>query len=199
MILPDGYTDLPAGKIAAVVTFLEMRAKPAFEPLPLPAGLSIRDISKPDLDCYRRLFRAVGEEWLWFSRLRMSDDELAAIIHDPRVDVFALEHQGVAKVLIELDRREPPDVELAFFGVTTDLIGTGAGRCLMQFAIEQAWSHKPRRFWVHTCTLDHPKALAFYIKSCFVACKRAIELAGDPRLTGDLPRTAAPHIPIIGR
>ncbi len=28
MILPDGYSDVPAGKIAAVVTHLEMTARP---------------------------------------------------------------------------------------------------------------------------------------------------------------------------
>jgi hypothetical protein len=29
MTLPDGYSDVPAGKIAAVVTHLEMTARPA--------------------------------------------------------------------------------------------------------------------------------------------------------------------------
>ena len=36
MILPDGYSDVPAGKIAAIVTHLEMTARPA--PRPDPAG-----------------------------------------------------------------------------------------------------------------------------------------------------------------
>ena len=38
MILPDGYSDVPAGKIAAVVTHLEMTACPAPRPDPAGAG-----------------------------------------------------------------------------------------------------------------------------------------------------------------
>ena len=36
MILPDGYSDVPAGKIAAVTTHLEMTARPS--PLPMPSA-----------------------------------------------------------------------------------------------------------------------------------------------------------------
>ena len=77
--------------------------------------------------------------------------------------------------LLELDRREPPDIELAYFGVTPELTGQGAGRWLMHQAMTLAWRHRPRRFWVHTCTLDHPGALPFYIRSGFRAlppCRR---------------------------
>jgi hypothetical protein len=37
MILPDGYSDIPAGKIAAVVTHLEMTARPPLRGDPLGA------------------------------------------------------------------------------------------------------------------------------------------------------------------
>ena len=46
--------------------------------------------------------------------------------------------------------------ELTFFGVTAKLIGSGAGRWLMNRALERAWSRQVARVWVHTCTLDHP-------------------------------------------
>lgn len=67
----------------------------------------------------------------------------------------------------------------------------------MNRAIDIAWSHPIRRFWVHTCTMDHPGALAFYIRSGFVPFKRQIEIADDPRLTGTLSASAAPEVPII--
>ena len=77
MILPDGYSDVPAGKIAAIVTHLEMTARPAARPD--PAGVwSRRQVEVPPLDWFRDLYRRVGEEWLWFSRIRMPDAELAA-------------------------------------------------------------------------------------------------------------------------
>src|SRR5262249_37485941 len=156
---------------------------------------SLRRHSNPDLNWYRRLFRAVGEDWLWFSRLQMSDSELGSIIHDPSVDVFALEIDGVEKGILELDRREMPDIELAFIGLIREAIGIGVGKYLLDQATRIAWSHQPRRVLVHTCTLDHPRALGLYCAAGFVPYKRAIEVADDPRLTEVLSVAAAKNHP----
>ena len=88
-------------------------------------------------------------------------------------------------------------MELAYFGVVPEAVGTGAGRWLMDRAVELAFAKRPRRFWVHTCTLDHPAALGFYLRSGFQPYGRAVEIADDPRLAGALPRAAAPSIPLI--
>jgi len=197
MTFSDGYTDLARGKIASVVTYLEMRERrnsPSTNP---PEGLSVRRVVKPDLTWYRTLYRAVGENWLWFSRLRMSDDELTGILHDPLVELFALASNNKDSGLLELDCRTAPDIEIANFGLTADLVGQGAGRYLMSWALDAAWAHSPRRVWLHTCTLDHSRALAFYIKAGFVPYKRAVEVSDDPRLTGEILSNAAPHLPII--
>jgi GNAT superfamily N-acetyltransferase len=196
MILPDGYSDVPAGKIAAVVTHLEMTERPALRSDPEGAW-TLRRVPSPDLDWFRDLYRRVGEEWLWFSRLQMADAELAAIVRSPMVDVHALVHEGRDKGLLELDFRDAGQCELAFFGVTADLIGGGAGRWLMNRALELAWSRQVSRVWVHTCTLDHPSALAFYQRSGFRPFRRQVEIADDPRLDGTAPRDAAKHVPII--
>src|SRR6188508_614467 len=139
MTLPDGYSDVPAGKIAAVVTHLEMTARPA--PRPDPAGAwTLRRVEAPPLDWFRDLYRRVGEEWLWFSRIRMPDSELAARLHSPRLEVYALVDGGRDEGLLELDFREPGQCEIGMFGVTAKLVGTGAGRWLMNRALEIAWS-----------------------------------------------------------
>lgn len=197
-MISDGYTDLPQGKIASVVTYLEMRERPRVASTVAPASLSIRKVEKPDLDWYRNLYRAVGQDWLWFSRLRMNDEELARTIHDPRVDVYVLSLDGQGdQGLLELDRRSASEIEIAYFGLTADLVGRGAGQYLMSYALVAAWAHNPLRVWVHTCTQDHPRALAFYLKAGFAPYKRAIEVADDPRLTGQAPRNVAPHVPLI--
>ncbi|MGX4802109.1 GNAT family N-acetyltransferase [Bradyrhizobium guangdongense] len=196
MILPDGYSDIPAGKIAAVVTHLELTAPPARRDDP-SGSWSLRKVDAPPLDWYRDLLRRLGEEWLWFSRARMNDAELAAIIHAADVEVHALALDGRDEGLLELDFREPGQCELVYFGVTASLIGTGAARFLMNRALEIAWSRDLHRVWVHTCTLDHPSALGFYQRSGFRPFGREIEVADDPRLDGTLPRDAAKHVPII--
>ena len=196
-MLPDGYTDVPAGRIAAVVTWLEMRAPAPARPAVEAPGWELKREVQADLDWYRDLFRRVGEEWLWFSRLTMPDDELAGILRDPRIEVYALWRDGHAEGLLELSFREEHACELVFFGLTPALVGTGAGRWMMNRAIASAWAKPIERFWVHTCTLDHPGAVSFYLRSGFAAIRRQIEIAPDPRLTGLAAITAAPHAPII--
>ena len=196
MIVPDGYSDIPAGKIAAVVTHLEMTERPALRP-DRPGAWTLRRVEAPDLNWFRDLYRRVGEEWLWFSRLQMKDTQLAAIIHSPLVEVYALVQDGRDEGLLELDFREAGQCELAYFGVTGKLVGSGAGRWLMNRALERAWSRPVSRVWVHTCTLDHPAALVFYQRSGFRPFRRQIEVTDDPRLDGTLQRDAARHVPII--
>jgi len=196
MILPDGYSDVPAGKIAAVVTHLEMTTPPTRRDDP-PGAWSLRKVDTPALDWYRDIFRRVGENWLWFSRARMSDADLAAIINAPDIEIYALAVDGRDEGLLELDFRQPGQCELVYFGVTARLIGTGAARFLMNRALERAWSNDVRRVWVHTCTFDHPSAVAFYQRSGFRPFRRQIEIADDPRLDGTAPRDAARHVPII--
>ena len=198
MILEDGYIDVAPGKLAAVVTSLEMLAPAAQRPVPELAGVSVRAVDSPEASWYRDLYARVGaEDWLWFSRLKLSSDALEAIIQHPKVEIFALTVDGRDEGLLELDFRVDRECELAFFGVTALCIGRGAGRLLMNTAIERAWSHPITRFWVHTCTLDHPGALQFYIRSGFRPYRRQVEIADDPRLSGLIPKSAAPHVPII--
>jgi GNAT superfamily N-acetyltransferase len=196
--MQNGHTDLPPGKLASIITYLEMRTPPA-QSVSAPSEFMIRKVKQPDLDWYRRLFREIGEPWLWFSRLRMTDGELRSIIDDQAVDVFALSYKGRDQGLLEFDRRSFPDIEVAYFGVAPALIGKGAGRALFAHGLASEWQRHPQRIWLHTCSADHPTALSFYQKFGFVPYKRAIEVADDPRLTGEIPRTAAPHIPIIER
>jgi len=198
MRLPDGYLDIPAGKIAAIVTSLEMRMRPQVRAERTDAPWRLERFERPVLDWYRDLYRRVGQDWLWFSRLRLADAALAAILHDSAIEIYALIAEGGhAEGLLELDYRVAGECELVFFGVTAPLIGRGAGRWLMNRALERAWVRPLRRFWVHTCSFDHPDALAFYQRSGFLPFRRQIEIADDPRLSGLAPVTAAAHIPII--
>ncbi len=197
-MLSDGFHDVPAGKIAMVVTLLEMRKAAPTREIALPDGVTLRKIT-PTLKWYRDIFRRVGaQDWLWFSRLKVSDTELGTILDDPDVAFYTLSKDGQDEALLELDFRQSGECELMYFGLTPALIGTGAGRYLMNHAITTAWTRPIKRFHVHTCTIDSPQALSFYMRSGFVAYARQIEVADDPRLIGMLERDAGPGVPIIG-
>lgn len=192
-----GYSDIPPGHVASVVTCLDMRRQPQTPSIPLPAGITLDPFTGDDLSAYRALFRKVGEDWLWFSRLFMQDQQLKNILNNPNVDVFIIRDGGEDIGLLELDFSEPSQCELVFLGLIKGTTGQGLGRAVMNAACERAWSRPIERFWVHTCTFDHPSALNFYIRSGFTPYAFQVEVRPDPRLTGHLPRHAAPHIPLI--
>jgi GNAT superfamily N-acetyltransferase len=195
--LADGYHDVPDGKVASVVTHLQMFERPALRDEAADAPWTLTRLPDPATAEYLALYRAVGTDWLWFSRLFMPPDELAASIGDPKVEVYRLQADGGETGILELDFRQPGECELVYFGVTAGLIGGGAARWLMNRAIERAWSQPIRRFWVHTCTLDHPGAPAFYMRSGFTPFRRQVEVADDPRLVGKADPASAAHIPVI--
>lgn len=189
--------DVPAGRIATVVTSLEMFARPQTLTERVDKGFALNRAIRPDSIWYRDLFSRVGQDWLWFSRLLMGDGELRQILDDPLVEIYSLRSPSGDGGLLELDFRNPDECELSFFGLVPALLGKGAGRWLMNQALDIAWSRPIRRFWVHTCTQDHPAALPFYIRSGFRPFHRYVEILDDPRLTGAMPRDAAPNLPVI--
>ena len=193
----DGYTQLPPGKLASIATYLEMHEPPAPLRERTGAAFTLRAVRQPDLTWYRNLFRRIGEDYLWVSRLTIDDAALTAILNDPDVETYALEYEGRDEGLLEIDFRDAPTAELGFVGVTAALVGTGAGSFLMNRAMERAWARKPARVMVHTCTFDHPGAVGFYIRAGFKPYARAVELIDDPRLTGIIGRERAPQVPII--
>ncbi|GIX11034.1 N-acetyltransferase [Elioraea sp.] len=196
MALAPGYHDVPAGHVPAVVTHLEMTARPP--PRPLSGAWPLRLVERPEPAWYRDLYRRIGTQHLWAMRLRWSDEAMRDRLHDAAVEIWALRVGETDEGLAELDFATEGSCEIRLFGVTAGLHGTGAARSLMTHALERAWSRPGlRRVWLHTCSLDHPRALGFYLRSGFVPFRYQIEIMPDPRLDGTLPEDAAPGVPII--
>ncbi len=194
----NGYMDLPDDKIAFVVTYLEMFEAPA-EPLAPPRGdVTLERWTEPDIEVYRALYREVGEDWIWFSRLIYDDTKLKKILTEPTRENFLPLKNGKPFGTLELDYSNPEEPELAYFGLVPSAIGGGLGRWLMAQAVEMAWARpQTKRLWLHTCTGDSPQALKFYMSCGYKPYKRAIEVAEDPRLSGVYSRDKAPHVPVI--
>lgn len=157
------------GWVTSKVTFLEMTAPPDRAKASLPrTGIEVRQAKQPPASFYRYLYERIGEDWTWTGRRLMDDPTLLAIIHDPLVEVNVLWVDGIPAGLAEIDHRSPPDIELGYFGLLPDFVGKGLGSLFLDWAIDRAWSAQPKRFWLHTCDLDHPNALSVYQKSGFV-------------------------------
>jgi GNAT superfamily N-acetyltransferase len=156
-------------------TYLQMFAHPQRAVPPPRGGLAVVHARKPTIAYYRLLFDAVGRDYDWTSRKKLPDAELAALLNDPRLEVHVLLAEGVPAGFAELDRRVEGEIELVQFGLLPDFIGPGLGRYFLQWTIDRAWSYQPRRFWLHTCTKDHPAALPNYLKAGFAVYKEEMK------------------------
>ncbi len=189
----DGAPPTPGphevGTIACTITYLEMTEKPTRPPAAPPHRLhvALRRAREPTVAFYRFLYNTVGAAWLWYERRAMDDAALQAIIHDEGVEIYVLYVDGVPTGFAELDRREEPDIELAYFGLAPEFMGRGLGTFLLSSAIDTAWSYKPKRLWVHTNTLDHPSALPLYQRFGFTPYRQEQKTIPDPRVTGLIP------------
>ncbi|MCH7687834.1 MAG: GNAT family N-acetyltransferase [Planctomycetes bacterium] len=157
--------------VDVTVYYLEMLA-PSQRTVPAPRdGLTVLHAQTPSVPYYRFLYNAVGEDYHWLSRRKLADAELTAVIHDPLNELHVLHVDGTPVGFAELDRRQTDEIELVQFGLMADFIGQGLGKWFLQWTIDKVWSYQPRRFWLHTCTLDHAAALPTYKKAGFIQFK----------------------------
>jgi GNAT superfamily N-acetyltransferase len=159
-------------------TYLQMFARPERIVPPPREGLAVVHAKKPTVSYYRFLYDGVGRDYDWPRCKKLSEAELAALLHDPRIEVHVLMVDGVPAGFAELDRRSEGEIELVQFGLMPEFIGQGLGRYFLQWAIDKAWSYGPRRFWLHTDTKDHPVALSNYLKRGFSVYKEEIKDQG---------------------
>ncbi|MEI6559781.1 MAG: GNAT family N-acetyltransferase [Rhodospirillaceae bacterium] len=160
------------------------------------ADAVIRRLIRPGVTAYRFLYQSVGEPWLWNERRRLGDGALRAIIHDSRLEILVLTIAGWVAGFAELDRRPAPDIRLAYFGLMPGQIGRGLGSWFLSHTVARAWKSRPHRLLVNTCSFDHPAALPMYQRAGFTLVEHVHRCFHDPRLTGILPRDAAPHVPL---
>jgi GNAT superfamily N-acetyltransferase len=177
-------------RIDDTVTYLEMFAPPAGPRIPAPLGkLALMRAEECTVSFYRYLYDTVGTPWLWFERRLVDDTTLAAEIANETIEIFVLSVGGVPAGYFELDAAAERETKLCYFGLIPEFIGRGLGPFLLQAAIDRAWSRPIERFWVHTCTFDHPRALGLYQRAGFVVYDRRRVSFDDPRERGILPRT----------
>lgn len=161
------------------VYYLEMLTPGNRNALLLRDGCTVLHAQRPSVAFYRFLYDTVGRAYHWYSRGKLPDHELAAILGDSRNEVQVLFVDGSPAGFAELDRRVPEEVELVQFGLMPEFIGQGLGKVFLRWTIDRVWSYRPRRFWLHTCTLDHPAALPNYLKAGF-------SLYREERITRDI-------------
>jgi len=169
--------------VPANTWYIEMRAPPTDDmPLPPMKDLSIKRHTTISTSHYRYLYWAIGRNWDWYGQLLVPEDELSDYLSDPGVEIHVLYKKNIPVGMVDIDRRDPTDVELLVFGIVDGFVGKGLGRYFIRWATRQAWGmhptddlsgdtftpETPDRIWLHTCELDHPAALPNYKNAGFV-------------------------------
>jgi GNAT superfamily N-acetyltransferase len=162
------------GNLKVTTTYLQMCAHSQRVVPPPRHGLTVVHARNPTVYYYRFLYDTIGRDYDWTSRKKLSDTELAAVLHDPSVEIHVLMADGVPAGFAELDKRIEGEIELVQFGLIPEFIGQGLGTFFLQWVIDKAWSYQPKRFWLHTCTKDHPAALPNYLKAGFIIYKEGL-------------------------
>jgi GNAT superfamily N-acetyltransferase len=156
-----------------IVTFLEMKARPAALPPPLPKGkIALLKSEKPAPHFYRYLYDTIGEPYFWVDRRKLTPEALAALIQHPDNALFVLYADGSPAGMAELDFRKSATANIAYFGLMPERIGRGLGFYFLYHTCLNAWAQPIRRLTVNTCTLDHPRALPLYQRMGFTAYAR---------------------------
>jgi ribosomal protein S18 acetylase RimI-like enzyme len=143
--------------------YLELRSLDEF----VPSGSEVPDleirearVASPDLG--RFLYSTVGRDWGWTDRLRWSYAKWLAHLERPEVQVWIAHLDGVIAGYVELECQPEESVEIAYFGLLRQFMGRGIGGLLLSDTVERAFRTGARRVWLHTCTLDSPRALENY-------------------------------------
>ena len=152
--------------------------QPAFGEFP---DVSLAHVPDPPAKLYRHCYRTVGEAFHWRDRWDWSDEQIAAHLADPNIQLYVATRDGTLVGWYEL-RRVPEDdsVEIAYFGIVAAEFGRGYGKHLLSCAVRDAWALEPRRVWLHTCTLDHPNALPNYVARGFTPYRTEVYEVDSP-------------------
>ena len=130
--------------------------------------LTFVPIESPTVPQSRRYYEAIGEQWHWHDRNTWTDQRYAEFLARPGLSLWLLRFAGDDAGYVEFQRHADGSVEIGLFGLMPRYVGRGFGKHLLTVAAEEAWDQRPPTVWLHTCTLDSPRALPNYKARGFV-------------------------------
>ena len=87
-------------------------------------------------------------------------DDIKIVIADLEIgyDQFVYTYRSEVKL-----HKDKSEIEIAYLGLLEEYQNKKLGSHLLSEAIKNSFLNKPKRVWVHTCSLDHKNALNNYI------------------------------------
>ena len=126
----------------------------------------------PSVPLAQRLYKEVGADYHWEDRWKWSLRQWQEFVGEFGYGIWILTYDGDLAGFVEMTNEDDGSVEISLFGLVKKYHGRGFGKHLLTHAVETAWGIGANRVWLHTCTLDDPKALPNYLARGFKEYKK---------------------------
>ena len=124
---------------------------------------NIKIVDPENFKLNKFFYKRIGKKHHWVDRLSWSDKQWIDYVSDKKVMTYVLKFKGDLAGYFELILHpEKEEVEIAYLGLLEEYQNKKLGSHLLSSAIKNSFINKPKRVWVHTCSLDHKNALNNY-------------------------------------
>ena len=125
---------------------------------------SINLVDPADFQLNKFFYKNIGKKHHWVDRLIWTEKQWIDYVSDKNVKTYVLKNEkdlvGYFELILHSEKNE---VEIAYLGLLEEYQNKKIGSYLLSAAIKNSFLNKPKRVWVHTCSLDHKNALNNYI------------------------------------
>ena len=125
---------------------------------------SINLVDPVDFQLNKFFYKNIGKKHHWIDRLVWTEKQWIEYVSNKNVKTYVLKDVDEFAGYFELNLHpEKDEVEIAYLGLLEEYQNKKLGSYLLSKAIKNSFLDKPKRVWVHTCSLDHKNALNNYI------------------------------------
>jgi len=127
-------------------------------------NFSINLVDPVDFQLNKFFYKNIGKKHHWVDRLVWTEKQWIDYVSNKNVRTYVLKNIDEFAGYFELNLHpEKDEVEIAYLGLLEEYQNKKLGSYLLSKAIKNSFLDKPKRVWVHTCSLDHKNALNNYI------------------------------------
>ena len=127
-------------------------------------NLILELIDPPNFQLNKFFYKEIGKNHRWVDRLIWNDKEWIEYTTNNNIKTYILKKENDLVGYFELIfHRDKNETEIAYLGILEEYLNKKLGSYLLSNAITKSFLDKPKRVWVHTCSLDHKNALNNYL------------------------------------
>ena len=130
----------------------------------LPKNIEIFQETKKDINLNKFFYRQIGRDHFWRDRLLWSDKEWEKYINNKNLETGIMKINDNLVGFYEQEfHKNQNEMELIQMGILKEHQGKKLGSFLLRYIVQSMLNRDIDRIWVHTCSLDHKRALNNYL------------------------------------